>query len=150
MLPFLWIAAAAVYLFALKLGGRAEAAAATLFFTLLPPVLAHAGLATTDMAVAAFIGAAFVAGLFLVEKPSLARAGAFGAMLRFGPAVQAVRIGLSCPPWRRCAGLVPLQPRDESARPVDPVETSCASRVRRGGGDLRFDLGGLSLLNRPG
>jgi hypothetical protein len=81
MLPFLWIAAAAVYLFALKLGGRAEAAAATLFFTLLPPVLAHAGVATTDMGVTAFIGAAFVAGLFLVEKPSLARAGAFGAML---------------------------------------------------------------------
>lgn len=81
ILPFFWIAAATVYLFALKLGSRAEAAAATAFFTLLPPVLAHAGLATTDMAVTAFIGAAFVAGVFLVERPGLARAGAFGALL---------------------------------------------------------------------
>jgi hypothetical protein len=81
MLPFFWIAAASVYLFAFKSGGRAEAAAATVFFTLLPPVLAHAGVATNDMAVTAFVGAAFVAGLFLVEQPSLARGCALGSML---------------------------------------------------------------------
>ena len=35
---------------------------AVFLFTFLPPVLAHAGLATTDMAVTAFMGAAFLAG----------------------------------------------------------------------------------------
>jgi 4-amino-4-deoxy-L-arabinose transferase-like glycosyltransferase len=39
-------------------------------FTFLPPVLAHAGLATTDMALTALVGASFLAGIMWVETPN--------------------------------------------------------------------------------
>jgi 4-amino-4-deoxy-L-arabinose transferase-like glycosyltransferase len=48
-------------------------------FTFLPPVLAHAGLATTDMALTAFTGCAFLAALFWLEHPTLPRSALFGA-----------------------------------------------------------------------
>ena len=47
--------------------GPAVGALAVFLFSFLPPVLAHAGLATTDMALTAFLGAAFLSGLVWVE-----------------------------------------------------------------------------------
>jgi hypothetical protein len=44
----------------------------------LEPVLAHAGLATTDMALAAFLSAAFLSGAIWLEQPTLGRAALFG------------------------------------------------------------------------
>ena len=48
-------------------------------FSFLPPVLAHAGLATTDMALTAFLGAAFVSALVWLEQPSPLGGALFGA-----------------------------------------------------------------------
>ena len=45
----------------------------------LPPVLAHASLATTDMAFTAFLGAAFLAGMIWLEQPNPKTGMAFGA-----------------------------------------------------------------------
>src|SRR5215831_9375635 len=55
ILPFFIIASAVVWLWTRRLFGEPAAIFAALLFTSLPPVLAHAGLATTDMAVTAFL-----------------------------------------------------------------------------------------------
>lgn len=73
ILCFYFLAAAAVYLWARRLFGSWAALAAVLQFTNLPPVLAHAGLATTDFGVAATtIAALFLSALWL-ENPSVRR-----------------------------------------------------------------------------
>lgn len=78
-LPFFWLACAAVYWWGARYYSRVVAVAAVFLFSFLPTILGHAGLATTDMAVTAGMGAAFVAGYRWLEQPSL-RAGAwFGA-----------------------------------------------------------------------
>jgi 4-amino-4-deoxy-L-arabinose transferase-like glycosyltransferase len=79
ILPFFWIACAVVYIWARRYFGEPAAALSVFLFTFLPPILAHAGLATTDMAVTAFMGASFLSGIFWVETPSWRRAAVFGA-----------------------------------------------------------------------
>jgi hypothetical protein len=70
ILPFFWIACLVVYGWGKRLHGPAAAVIALFFFTFLPPILAHAGLATTDMALTAFLGAAFVTLLRWAERPT--------------------------------------------------------------------------------
>ena len=67
-----------VYLWGVRYFSRALAAVAVFLFSFIPPVLAHAALATTDMALTAFIGAAFLAGLVWVERPTPVWAALFG------------------------------------------------------------------------
>jgi hypothetical protein len=81
ILPFFWIASAVVFLWGLRAAGASAALAATLLFTTLPPVLAHSGLIATDMAAAAWIGAAALASLYWVERPDWRRTVLFGAAL---------------------------------------------------------------------
>ena len=80
VLPFFWIASAVVFLWSRRLFGSAVAVLATLLFTWLPSVLAHAGLATTDMALTGLLGAALMATLAWLKNPSLLRTVAFGAL----------------------------------------------------------------------
>jgi hypothetical protein len=63
MLPFFWAACAVVFLWARRLGGPAAAVISLMLFSSLPPILGHAGLITTDMALTATTGAAFLAAL---------------------------------------------------------------------------------------
>jgi 4-amino-4-deoxy-L-arabinose transferase-like glycosyltransferase len=79
ILPFFWVACIVVYIWGRRYFGAATAVAAVFLFSFLPPVLAHAGLATTDMATTAFLGAAFLAGALWLEEPTRARAAWFGA-----------------------------------------------------------------------
>jgi hypothetical protein len=81
ILPFFWIASAVVFVWGAKTAGAPGALCATLLFTTLPPVLAHAGLITTDMAAAAWTGAAALASMFWVERPDKPRTVLFGAAL---------------------------------------------------------------------
>jgi hypothetical protein len=81
ILPFFWIASAVVFLWGLRIAGTVGALASTLLFTTLPPVLAHAGLITTDMAVTAWIGAAMLASLYWAERPGRGRTVLFGMAL---------------------------------------------------------------------
>ncbi|HWD00013.1 MAG TPA: glycosyltransferase family 39 protein [Candidatus Sulfopaludibacter sp.] len=78
ILPFFWIACAVVFWWTRRLYGAEAAVLALLLFSFLPPILAHAGLATTDMALTAFLGAAFVAGIYWSEDPTPRRAALFG------------------------------------------------------------------------
>ena len=69
-LPFFVLACLVVCTWAWWMFGRAVAVMATGLFTPLPTVLADAGLATTDMALGATVGAAFLAAIFWAEGPS--------------------------------------------------------------------------------
>jgi hypothetical protein len=83
ILPFFWIASAVVFLWTLHAAGPDAGVIAVLLFTTLPPVLAHAGLATTDMAAAACIGATAYVSLLWAERPDRKRTILFGISLGF-------------------------------------------------------------------
>jgi 4-amino-4-deoxy-L-arabinose transferase-like glycosyltransferase len=72
-LPFLALALIATGLWANRLFGRAAALVATLLLASMPPVLAQAGLATTDMAAAATLTLALYALDLWLEAPSWRR-----------------------------------------------------------------------------
>jgi hypothetical protein len=81
ILPFFWIASAVVFLWALRAAGPHAALLSTLLFTTLPPVLAHSGLISTDMAAVAFTGAAAFASLLWADVPDRKRTILFGVCL---------------------------------------------------------------------
>lgn len=82
----LWLAVAlfAVAGWARLRFGDATAIVATLLYGSLPPVLAHAGLATTDMAVAAMIPMALLAFEWWQLRPSIPRSAVLGLTLGLG------------------------------------------------------------------
>jgi 4-amino-4-deoxy-L-arabinose transferase-like glycosyltransferase len=84
VLPLFWVACAAVFLWGWRTGGGMAAVVAIFLFTTIPPVLAHAGVVTTDMAATAFCAAAVVASLYWAEAPTRARSIAFGVVLGLG------------------------------------------------------------------
>ncbi len=71
-LPFFLLACLVVGLWGNKFG-RPTAVLAVALFTLLPTMLADAGVAATDMSLGANVGAAFLAVMFWAEKPTLRR-----------------------------------------------------------------------------
>ena len=78
-LPFFILGATIVWLWARRLHGTATAVCAVFLFTTLPPVLAHAGLATTDMALCSTVVAATYALFLWLETPDSRRALVLGA-----------------------------------------------------------------------
>ncbi len=82
-LPFFWLACAVVWAAGARWYGKPQAALAVIIFTLLPSILAHAAVATTDMALSATAGLAFYALLVWAEHPSSAT----GAVMGFGCAL---------------------------------------------------------------
>jgi hypothetical protein len=80
ILPFFVLACVCVWLWSRRLLGEWGALAPVFLFTNLPPVLAHAGLATSDMAVASGVCAAACAFFFFWEDPKPWR----GALLGCG------------------------------------------------------------------
>ncbi len=79
VLPFFWIACAVVYWWGLRYYSRPVAVVALALFSFLPPVLAHAGMATTDMALTAFLCASFLTGMIWLEEPTPVHSVWFGA-----------------------------------------------------------------------
>ena len=70
ILPFFVLSATMVYLWARRYFGGAAAVLSVALFTLVPTVLAHAGLATTDTPLAGCFTAAFFALLVWAEEPT--------------------------------------------------------------------------------
>ncbi len=68
-LPFFLLACAVVWLWSAHLWEERTALFSLLLFTLIPPVLAHAGLATTDMAATATLVAALYCFTLWIERP---------------------------------------------------------------------------------
>jgi hypothetical protein len=77
-LPFFILGGLVVFFWARRYFTPAIGALATLLYTLLTPVLAHAGLATTDMGFAACLGAAFLSAVIWAEEPTRKNAIRFG------------------------------------------------------------------------
>jgi 4-amino-4-deoxy-L-arabinose transferase-like glycosyltransferase len=73
ILPFFVIASLVVALWAKHCGGMVTSLLATLLFTTLPPILAHSGLATLDMACATQVSAALFALTLWLSQPTLFR-----------------------------------------------------------------------------
>jgi hypothetical protein len=78
ILPFFWLAAVLVYCWSKRYFGEPGAVLAVLIFTSLPAVLAHAALATTDMALTATVGATYFCAIRWCEQPGLRRSLALG------------------------------------------------------------------------
>ena len=80
ILPFFVLAATCVWLWGRRLLGEWGALAPLFLFTNTPPVLAHAGVATMDMAVGAGVCAALLAFVVWLEQPTPGR----GVLLGLG------------------------------------------------------------------
>ena len=78
ILPFFLLAGFVVFLWAKHHFGGPVAVAATALFAFEPTILAHAGLATADMALAACLPAAFFAMILWVENPTRRNTVLFG------------------------------------------------------------------------
>lgn len=74
VLPFFWAASLGTWFWSRRLFGVWPALGALLLFTNLPPVLAHSGFATTDMAITATFVWFVWAGTYWLEAPSARRA----------------------------------------------------------------------------
>ena len=83
-LPFFLLALAVVAIWTWRLFGAAAALVAMALFASLPPVLAHAGLATTDIAACATVAAALLALTVWLERPTLANALLLGLAIGIG------------------------------------------------------------------
>ncbi|HET8548482.1 MAG TPA: glycosyltransferase family 39 protein, partial [Bryobacteraceae bacterium] len=83
-LPFFVAAAFVVFLWARRLEGPLAGVLSLLLFTTLPSILGHAGLATTDMAVAAGVAAALFCLILWLEQPTRARAVLVGFVCALG------------------------------------------------------------------
>jgi len=81
ILPFFWLGCAVVFWWGKRYFGAATAVAAVFIFSFLPTILAHGGLATTDMAHTATMGGAFLLGLIWLENPTIRRGAWFGAAM---------------------------------------------------------------------
>jgi hypothetical protein len=81
MLPFFWLLLVVCARWGAHVGGAPGATLATLFVAANPNLLAHAGIAGTDLAPAAFVAAGTYAWMRWREHPTLARAVACGAAL---------------------------------------------------------------------
>ena len=112
VLPFFWLACAVLFLWTKRYFGKAAAVIAVLLFTLLPPVLAHAGLATTDMAVTAFAPAGFLMLLFWAERPTLLRSVGLGLVVALGALCK-----FTMAPFLAAAALMALAAHCVTARP---------------------------------
>jgi hypothetical protein len=85
ILPFFWACCAVVFLWTRWITGSPAAAAIAVFLaTVTPALLAHGGLATTDMALTATLLASLYLGCRWLEKPGWPRAAAFGAVSGLG------------------------------------------------------------------
>lgn len=69
-LPFFLLPAFIVFIWSRRLFGETAALAAIVFFTCLPPILAHSGLATTDAAVMGTLITAVFAFTIWLDKPT--------------------------------------------------------------------------------
>ncbi|MGQ0641597.1 MAG: ArnT family glycosyltransferase [Gemmatimonadaceae bacterium] len=80
VLPFFLVACSLVWWWGARIGGPAAGAFSVVIFTLTPAIVAHAGLATTDMPLAATLLGTCAAWLLWAEHPrSLKRAVVLGA-----------------------------------------------------------------------
>jgi hypothetical protein len=82
-LPFLWLACLAIWLLARHHFGVVAAAASVTTFTMVPVVLGHAGVATTDMALTGSLAMAFWSWQSWLDRPGRVAAARTGFLTAF-------------------------------------------------------------------
>src|SRR5208337_4517147 len=92
-LPFFLLGCVVVGGWSWHMFGKAVAVVATGLFTLLPTVLADAGLATTDMSLGATVGAAFLAAVLWAERPTWVRGAVLGICLGLAVLAKSTALG---------------------------------------------------------
>ncbi len=137
ILPFFWLAALAVYLWTRRGLGEPAAFFATLCFTMFPSILAHAGLATTDMPAVGSIGAAFLAMLVWLEYPGFKLAVLFGASLAL--AALSKFTSLAFLPAAALCFLIWVRPSLKRALPTAAVVAACAALMVWAGYRFHFN-----------
>ena len=150
ILPFFWVACLVVYGWGKRYYGAGWRWRPLFFFSFLPPILAHAGLATTDMALTAFLGAAFLTGLRLgggatrgrtARSSGCARAwrsiSKFSSLVFF-PAAVALALAGMCSSTGRASGL----PRHHAGRRRAVCRLALAALAGAS------SLGAVSVLDR--
>ncbi len=104
-LLFFLILALGVWLWARRLCGEAGAAMATLLLVTNPNILAHAGLATTDIAATATTTLALLAAVWWIERPTWGRTVALGVAIGAAVASRLSAIAFVGGPLVACYGL---------------------------------------------
>lgn len=158
-LAFLVVACWAAWLLARRIAGPAAGAVAVGLVVLCPPVLAHAGLATTDLAIAACFPLALVALLAWIERPDPRRAALLGlacalaVLVKFsaGPYI-AVTFPLVVAAWLVARRRLPV----ESRPPLPTPRRALAhAGIAAGAGALavwgayRFSVGAVGGITLP-
>jgi hypothetical protein len=126
ILPFFWIACLVVYWWGRWYFDGSVAVAAVFLFSFLPVTLAHGGLATTDMALTAFTGAAFLSAIVWLEQPSVRNSAIFG-----GCTALAVLSKLSAPVFLAAAFLLAFLWHAWAVRPQPVLSASTARRLMK-------------------
>jgi hypothetical protein len=145
-LPFFLLACAIVWVWARRVYGPGPALAALALFTTLPPVLGHAGLATTDMAVTATLAGALFALSLWLDAPTRGRAVRLGVALaaavlsKFTTLLFLPAAALVLVLWRR----VCKPPAVEGARRGRDLALGASVAALLVWGGYRFSLGTLA------
>ena len=130
--------------------GPAAGVLAICLFTMIPTILAHAGLATTDMGLAACLGAAFLAMLIWVEEPTNQARRRIRVLHGAGHARQVHHAGIFSGGRGHRAGILPGG-RASRHRQAHATGAGACGQLRHRGGRLPVRrVGGLLLLVRQG
>ena len=169
MLPFFVVAALVVFAWARRLGGWAAAISAVLLFTTLPPVLAHAGIATTDIAITSTVVLASYCATRWLEQPTVGRGlllglaaglallSKFSALLFLPAAAVAIAIG-RWGEWRSGLKVSSLRVAYAAALltvwagyrfAVGPLTPTAAAEARPGGSNALERLAAAPIFPAP-
>ena len=116
MLPFLWVMLGVCAVWGLRAAGPAAGALAVVFAATNPNLLAHAGVAGTDLAPAALAALALFAWMRWREEPTTSRALLFGASVGLAAAAKFSALVYLAPALLLGEGARWLVPRDAPAR----------------------------------
>jgi hypothetical protein len=154
ILPLFLLACAIVFVWGNRTGGPLAGLIATFLFTTIPPVLAHAGQVTTDMAATAFTAAGAYAALLWSERPDRRRTVALGVAVGLGLIAKysllvflpAIFVAMYLCRWRG-ARAVPRQLREYWRPAVAAAAIACL--VIWAGFRFSFGPPGFSHLSLP-
>lgn len=129
ILPFFLAGCVLLYVWARRVGGDVVAAVAVGLFVFTPPVLAHAGLATTDMAATTMFIGAIVAFTWWLERPAgLLRSITFGIAAGLALATKFSLIGFF---GATALGMLVVRRMDRTGTPSMPTAVALRGLVVR-------------------
>jgi hypothetical protein len=156
VLPFFLLATFIVHSWARRLFGEAAAVASVFIFTMLPPILGHAGVATTDLPVAATCAAALYAFTLWLSEPSskhsavLGVAVALAVLSKFTAILFLCASGIAVLAWRRwCEGARKSGVRTPPRRRLAPVGLAALVACIAIWAGYRFSIGPLATTSPP-